>query len=120
VTETRVFDHTAIVSLFQGNTQAFRVWRAAENDQLTLILPAVAVAEANNVLGADSNAWRAILHSGRVVVAPLDGSTAIATGMTAGNLVIRHVVHEATQTQGEIVTRAPWQYPANVPPLWTL
>jgi hypothetical protein len=65
VIETRVFDHTAIIALFQGSTPAFRVWQAAEDDKLTLILPAVAVAEANGVIGADSNAWRAILDPGR-------------------------------------------------------
>jgi hypothetical protein len=78
--ETRVFDHTAIIALFQGSTPAFRVWEAAEDDKLTLILPAVAVAEANGVVGADSNAWRAILDPGRVVVTPLDESTAIEVG----------------------------------------
>jgi hypothetical protein len=31
---------------------------------LTLILPAVAVAEANTGIGADSDAWRAILVLG--------------------------------------------------------
>jgi hypothetical protein len=120
VIETRVFDHTSIVALFQGNDQAFRVWQAAEADKLTLILPAVAVAEAYTTIGADSNAWRAILDPGRVVVTPLDESTAIDLGRTVGSLVIRHVVREASQTQGEIVTAAPWQYPADTPPIWTL
>jgi hypothetical protein len=120
VIETRVFDHTAIVALFQGNDQAFRVWRAADNDRLTLVLPAVAVAQANTVLGADSNAWRAILDPGRVVVTPLDESTAIEVGTAVGSLVVRHVVREASQTQGEIVTGAPWQYPTDAPPIWTL
>jgi hypothetical protein len=71
------------------------------------------VAEANTTIGADSNAWRAILDPGRVVVTPLDESTAIDLGRTVGRLVIRHVVREASQTQGEIVTAAPWQYPAD-------
>jgi hypothetical protein len=120
VIETRVFDHTAIVALFQGSTPAFRVWQAAEDDKLTLILPAVAVAEANAVLGADSNAWRAILDPGRVVVTPLDESTAIEVGMGVGSLVLSHVIHEAGHTQGEIVTAAPWKYPTGIPPLWTI
>jgi hypothetical protein len=120
VIETRVFDHTAIIALFQGSTPAFRVWEAAESDKLTLILPAVAVAEANGVIGADSNAWRAILDPGRVIVTPLDESTAIEVGKAPGSLVLNHVIHEATHTQGEIITAAPWKYPPGVPPLWTL
>jgi len=120
VIETRVFDHTAIIALFQGSTPAFRVWEAAEADKLTLILPAVAVAEANGVIGADSNAWRSILDPGRVIVTPLDESTAIEVGKAPGSLVLNHVIHEATHTQGEIVTAMPWKYPPGVPPLWRL
>jgi hypothetical protein len=120
VIETRVFDHTAIIALFRGDDNAFRIWRAADSDRLTLILPAVAVAEANTVIGADSDAWRAILGPGRVVVTPLDESTAIDLGTTVGTLVVRHVVREASQTQGEIVTQAAWQYPTGTPPIWTL
>jgi hypothetical protein len=62
VIETRVFDHTAITALFRGNDAAFRVWRDADNDKLTLILPAIAVAEANTLIGGNSDTWRAILH----------------------------------------------------------
>jgi hypothetical protein len=83
-------------------------------------MPAVAVAEANAVLGASSNAWRPILDPGLVVVTPLDESTAIDVGTAVGPLVIRHVVHEASQVSGEIVTHVPWQYPDDVPPLWTV
>jgi hypothetical protein len=46
-------------------------------------------------------------------VTPLDESTAIDTGPRAGALIIRHVVHEAREISGAVVTRAPWQYPAD-------
>jgi hypothetical protein len=120
VIETRVFDHTAITALFRGDDRAFGFWQAADNDELTLILPAVAVAEANTVIGGDSNTWRAILGPGRVVVTPLDESTAIDVGTAVGSLVVRQVVREASQTQGQIVTAAAWQYPEGAPPIWTL
>jgi hypothetical protein len=55
VIETRVLDHTAITALCRGNERAFELWQAADADELTLILPAVAVAEANTTIGGDSN-----------------------------------------------------------------
>ena len=115
--ETRVFDHTAITALFRGNTTAFEIWLAADAGELTLIFPAVAVAEANTIIGGDSNAWRAILDPGQVVVTPLDESTAIDVGTTVGSLAVRQVVREAVQTEGKIVTEAPWQYPPGSPPI---
>ena len=118
--ETRVFDHTAITALFRGNDAAFRVWQDADNDELTLILPAVAVAGANNLIGGNGDTWRAILHPGRVIVTPLDESMAIDLGTTVGSLVVRQVIREASQTRGDIVTDAPWQYPADAPPILTL
>jgi fructose-1,6-bisphosphatase len=87
---------------------------------LTLILPAVAVAEANTVIGGNSDTWRAILDRGCVIVTPLDESTAIDLGTSVGSLVVRHVIREASHTEGDIVTEAPWQYPADSPPLLTL
>jgi hypothetical protein len=89
------------------------VWERADQDELILVMPAVAVAEANHVIGATGNAWRAVLDPGQVVVTPLDESTAIDTGPRAGPLIIRHVVHEAREIGGAVVTRAPWQYPAD-------
>jgi hypothetical protein len=120
VIEARVFDHTAIIALFRGNERAFQLWQLADSDQLTLIMPAVAVAEANYVIGATSSAWRPILDPGRVIVTPLDESTAIDTGPASGTLVVRQVVWEARQVQGEIMTQAPWQYPETAPPIWVL
>jgi hypothetical protein len=87
---------------------------------LTLILPAVAVSEANTLIDGNSNTWRAIVHPGRVIVTPLDESTAIDLGTTVGSRVVRQVIREASQTQGDIVTDPPWQYPANAPPILTL
>lgn len=35
-------------------------------------MPAVAVAEANHLIGADHNAWTALLYPADVTIAPLD------------------------------------------------
>jgi hypothetical protein len=120
VSEARVFDHTAVIALFDGNDQVFRLWQQANDDELTLVMPAVAVAEANNVIGATSNAWRPVLDASGVVVTPLDQSTAIDTATGIGSLIVRHVLHEAREIRGGIVTGAPWQYPAGVVPIWTI
>ena len=118
--EPRVFDHTALIALFDGNDLAFQLWQDADRGATNLVLPATAVAEANHVIGGDSNAWQAVLFPRNVVVTPLDGSTAIGTGQLAGSLVVRQVIREAQQIRGAVVTRAPWQYPIEGPPIRTL
>jgi len=105
-----VLDHTALVALFEGNTEAYGLWLRADQAERTLILPAAAVAEANHLIGADHNAWSALLYPADVTVAPLDSSQAIDIGPRPGGLVTRHVVYEAHAVAGIIVTRAPWQY----------
>jgi hypothetical protein len=120
VSEARILDHTAIIALFQGNDQAFRLWQQADAGEFTLVMPAVAVAEANNVIGATSDAWRPLLDATRVEVTPLDQSTAIDTATGIGSLIVRHVLHEAREIRGGIVTSSPWQYPAGVVPIWTI
>lgn len=55
-----------------------------------------------------------------MIVTPLDESTAIDLGTTVGSLVVRQVIREAGHMEGDIVTEAPWQYPAGSPPLLTL
>ena len=117
MTDARVFDHTAIIAYFQGDRRLFEFWQQADRGELTLVMPAVAVAEANNVIGATSDAWRPVLDPGQVIVTPLDQSTAIETGPSIGSVVVRHVLYEARSTQGVIVTSSPWQYPAGVP-IW--
>lgn len=108
--QPRVLDHTALVALFDGNTRAFQLWLEAERGERALILPAAAVAEANHLIGADHNAWSALLYPANVTVAPLDSSQAIDAGRRTGCLVTRHVVYEARAVAGITVTRTPWQY----------
>lgn len=108
-----VFDHTALLALFDAHPDTLGLWHEADRGETPLVMPAVAVAEANHILGASHNAWTALLYPEHVNVLPLDSSQAIDTGHQVGSLVVRHVVHEARQVGGIIVTRVPWQYPAD-------
>ena len=86
------------------------MWERTDRGEALLVMPAVAVAEANHLIGADHNGWSALLYPADVTVAPLDSSQAIDIGGRPGALVARHVVYEANAVAGIIVTRAPWQY----------
>lgn len=105
-----VFDHTALVALFDARDAALGLWYEADRGETPLVMPAVAVAEASHLIGADHNAWMALLFPADVVVTPLDSSHAIDSARRPGGLVARHVVCEARAVDGIIVTRAPWQY----------
>ena len=120
MSEPRILDHTALIALFDGSSRAFDLWEKADQDLLTLILPTAAVAEANHVLGGTIDTWRAVLDPPRVIVTPLDLSTAIDSAPQSGTLAVRHVIHEARQVRGAIITRAPWQYPTDGPPVRTV
>src|SRR6266704_1051014 len=104
----------ALVGFFP---QAKRIRVGVEQCDTPLVMPAAAVAEANHLIGADHDAWSALLYPADVTVAPLDSAQAIDTGTRPGPLVTRHVVYEARAVAGIIVTRAPWQYTANDGPV---
>jgi hypothetical protein len=79
-----VFDHTALLALFAGHPEAFTLWEEADRRETPLVMPAVAVAEANSKLGADHNAWTALLYPEHVMIAPLDSAQAIDVGLVSG------------------------------------
>src|SRR2546423_11264687 len=105
-----VFDHTALVALFDAHPKALDLWRLADQGVTQLVMPAAAVAEANHLIGATHNAWSALLFPADVTVAPLDSAQAVDTGRRAGALAVRQVVHEAQAVVGGLITPAPWQY----------
>jgi hypothetical protein len=117
VTPASVFDHTALVALFDAHAALVTLWQEADRGDGHLVLPAAAVAEANHTLGASHDAWSALLYPPDVTVAPLDSAQAIDSGTQPGSLAVRHVIYEAHALAGVIVTRAPWQYPANAGPI---
>jgi hypothetical protein len=110
-----VFDHTALVALFAGNAAAFDLWCTPGG--AGVVAPAAAIAEANHTLGEDDDAWRSVLMFNHLSVVPLGEAAAIATGPLFGPLPVRHVVREALQVDGVVVTAAPWQYPPGSVPL---
>ncbi len=112
-----VFDHTALIALFDAHAALVTLWEEADRGETPLVLPGAAVAEANHVLGVSHDAWSAVLYPADVTVAPLDSGQAIDSGTQPGSLVVRHVMYEARAVLGIIVTRAPWQYPAGAGPV---
>lgn len=94
-----VFDHTAIVALLRADHTAFEYWTLADAQEVRIILPAAAVAEANRMLRASWNAWQAVLYPQAVTVSPLDEHTAVEAGLH-GDVAVGHVVYEARAVAG--------------------
>ncbi len=107
--EVHVFDGSALIALFRGNDEAFRLWRECDDRITQVVLPAAAVADANTYLQAGMNAWNAILYS-PVTCVDLSVAIAIDTGSMPGDLGTRHVVHEVRATRGVVVTAEPDRY----------
>jgi len=115
LTKPWVFDHTALVALFQAQDDVYRIWETTERELVLGVFPASAVAEANHVIGATYEAWSAILGPADGAFVPLDGVAAAESSRFPGGFAARHVVHTARAVGGVIVTRAPWQYPPQTP-----
>ncbi len=114
----RILDHTALIALFAAGDDEFifALWARADRRETTLVFPAAAVAEASHQLGLDDDAWESLLLA-QVTITGLGQAAAIGSALLAGSLVVRQVMYEAQRTSGVIVTRAPWQSPADGPPL---
>lgn len=114
MTDTYVFDASALIALFDGHPGAFDLNEEAEAGRLQVVFPAAAIAEANTFIRAGENAWAPLLL-GRVTCLPLTEHAAIAVGGWPGDLAVRHVVYEARAVRGDVVTRESYRYRA-----WTL
>jgi hypothetical protein len=57
-----VFDHTALIALFNADPSLLSLWQEADRGERPLVMPAAAVAEANHALGASHNAWSVLLY----------------------------------------------------------
>jgi hypothetical protein len=111
VTDMWVFDHTAMVALFDAVPTPFGLWEKADRGDARLVFPAAAVAAASYFICANDDAWRALLYAPGVQITDLDQTAAIGSSNVPGLLAARHVMYEAQLTGGVIVTRAPHQYP---------
>lgn len=104
-----IFDHTAIIALFNGHRKAFGHYHRADVGQVTLVLPAAAMAEANRTIHGVWKTWEAVLYPEAVMVAPLDAHSALEAGLL-GDIAIGHAVYEARAARGLIVTSHPDPY----------
>ena len=104
-----VFDHTAIIALFNGHRKAFGHYNRADLGKVSLVLPAAAVAEANQTIHGVWKTWEAVLYPEAVTVAPLDEHSALEAGLL-GEVAIGHAVYEARAVRGVIVTCDPDPY----------
>ncbi len=106
------FDHTALVGLFDGYDVPYSLWLAADRDEARVVFPASAIAEAAHLASTRESAWERLLRDiPGLTVTDLSQATGLACAHAAGPLVARHVLWEARQVGGIVLTRAPWQYP---------
>jgi len=109
VTNTYVVDASALIALFRGHQDVFRLFEDAEAGRVQMVFPAAAIAEANTYIQAGQGAWDPLLL-GRVTCVPLSEHIATTIGPWPGGLAVRHVVYEARAVLGDVVTLEPDRY----------
>lgn len=112
-----VLDTSALVALFaaEADDPVYRLWSRADHGEVTLLVPAVAIMDANRDVQGSIEAWAAVTYPADVVVLPLTGEAAVEIGVQPGQPGTRHVVHEALLSHGIVVTRQPDLYVGRVP-----
>lgn len=118
--EPLVYDATAMLALFRGDSRAYLFWEEADRGDMGLVFPAAAVAEANRWLQASWDAWATVIWPERIDVAPLDTSAALDSVRFAGGLATAHVIREARQLDGAILTARPQDYTGQQIPVITI
>jgi hypothetical protein len=120
VSRPLVLDASALLALFDAYDPIYRLWIRADRGELLLIVPAVAIADANRALEASHGAWFTVLAPRDVVTTALSDHVAIDIGPWPGELAARHVVYEAQAVRGIVVTRTPDAYKVGSVPLLVL
>ncbi len=105
-----VLDASALIALFEGHDRLFRLLQDADAGNARLLLPAVAVAEAETELRAGYDGWSLLFFSPGVEVVRLDQSAAVALGGKPGPLGARHARHEADSVGARLITCRPGDY----------
>jgi hypothetical protein len=122
--QPRVLDASALVELTQGHPKPMRLLDDAHAGSINVLLPAVAVAEAQAALRLPANLWDHIFRLSGVVVLDLTGRNAVEVGALAssrlvhhptqpvltGPLMVGHVLREAIETNAVVITRVPELY----------
>lgn len=116
-----VYDPSALIALFDAHPLAYDYWKRADAGSITLVFPALAIAEANLTLRASYSAWSTLLWAGNVTIAPLDASTAIEVGERGHHdLATGHVIRETRAVRGVVLTSRPQLYSSATVPLLVL
>ncbi|MGX6604412.1 hypothetical protein ACWKSP_20075 [Micromonosporaceae bacterium Da 78-11] len=105
-----MLDASAMAALFDGHKELYRLLQDADAGRCRLYLPAVAVAEAESLLGAGHPSWALLVLANGVETIPLDPHKAIELGGMPGPLGARHAAHEARAVAATVVTRSPAAY----------
>jgi hypothetical protein len=106
----RVFDASALVGLFHGHEELAKIADQAEQGWFQILLPAVAIADAEMELRAGRVGWDAVFYTPGLSSLDLTQSTAVEIGVWPGPLSARHAAHEAGAVRGVVVTRTPGAY----------
>jgi hypothetical protein len=120
----RVLDASALVALFSGHHLMLLLLEEAENGSVLLLVPALAIAEAQRVVAAPPSAWNIFFTFPGVLVRDLTPHIAVKVSsmasprslprgvndVTTGVLMAGQVVHEATSMDAVIVTARPETY----------
>ena len=121
----RVFDASTLIELFNGHRTVMRYMEEAEAGGMSLVVPALAIAEAQVVIAAPSRMWDHVLAFPGVRVMDLTEHTAIEVGTTAspalrsnavastallGPLMVAQVVYEARTLNAVVLSGLPSAY----------
>jgi hypothetical protein len=115
----RILDASALIALFNGHPDLLRLLRDAGDGGAFLLLPTVAVAEAESALHAGASLWTPFLMFHGVSSLDLTVHTAIEAaavaaletpGAIAGPLMAGQVVYEARALNAVVVTQVPQFY----------
>lgn len=108
-----------MIALFSGHPELMRLLDLAEAGRVFLLLPTVAVAEAEAALKAGARLWTPFLMSRGINTLDLTLHTAIesarladqeAPGAVAGPLMVGQLVFEAQALNAVVVTQVPQMY----------
>lgn len=119
-----ILDASALVELFSGHQTLMRLLDDADAGDRFVIVPTLAIAEAQAVLDARQSHWDRILGVRSLLTIDLSPHVAVEVGRLAaprlrhhpvhtpliGPLMTAQVLHEATMLNGVIVTRVPEAY----------
>jgi hypothetical protein len=119
-----ILDASALVQLFSGHQTLMRLFDDADAGDRFVIVPTLAIAEAQAVLGAKPSHWDRILGVRSLLTIDLSPHVAVEIGRIAaprlqhhpvhtaliGPLMAAQVLHEARMLNGVIVTCVPEAY----------